>query len=279
LLQALDCVSADRATASLHCMPLLVLFYWLATAHNALDAGHPAAAAVAYKNVVRILATAHCPAPNLLHARISLASALLESGELREAEMVLRETGPQPDSVELENAWGVLYLRQGRLRTAESRFLQAASLGAPGEHLAAVYHNLAAIEMRTGRYAGALVHARQAVAWWEQSLGPERRELIRGWASLATSAYLTGDLPAAEQAARRAVVLTRKNHGPSHPLLADLLEAHAITLERLRRKREAKEERREAAHIRKWMLQAPPPDAIDAREAATVPKGLGLKHW
>ena len=61
-------------------MPLLVLFYWLGTAHQALDAGRPAEAVAAYRNVLQILESSHGRSIDVLHVRISLVAALMDAG-------------------------------------------------------------------------------------------------------------------------------------------------------------------------------------------------------
>src|ERR1700730_10333721 len=87
----------------------------------------------------------------------------MEDGAYREMEAVLQEAQKTASQLtddlsraELLNSWSALHLKQGKLTAAEAELREARrivmKLAEPGDLLPTVLHNVAAIEMRTGRY-------------------------------------------------------------------------------------------------------------------------------
>jgi tetratricopeptide (TPR) repeat protein len=234
---------------------------WMAAGNRALDNGSPEEAATDFAHALEDEVHAGVSVKDLLHLRITLATAYMEAGAYREMEAVLEEaqkTAAQltdgRSRAELLNAWSALHLKLGRLTAAEAELQEArrivTQISEPGDLLPTVLHNLAAIEIRTGRYAEALSEEQEAMRVWEKTLSPNHPTLIRGWASLASLQYLIGQPQEAKTSLERALALVEKSYGPTHPLVADLLESDAIVLDKLKLKREARRARERAKTIR-----------------------------
>jgi tetratricopeptide (TPR) repeat protein len=193
----------------------------------------------------------------LVERQVASATAYMEAGENRQAEAALqsaqRSVAPFTDGIaraELLNAWSALHFKLGRWPAAEAELLEArriaVTLPQHGDLLPTVLHNLAAIEMRTGRYAEALSHEMEAL----RRLPSGGDQLIRMQASLASLQYVMGQPGEANQSMEGALALAEKTYGPVHPLVADLLESHAIMLDRLKLKGDARRARERARKIR-----------------------------
>src|SRR6202047_3965000 len=105
----------------------------------------------------------------------------MKAGAYREREAVLQEAQKTAwqltdglSRAELLNAWSALHLKLGQLSAAEAELQEARrivmKLPEPGDLLPAVLHNLAAIEMRMGRYADALTDELAAMHRLEKTL-------------------------------------------------------------------------------------------------------------
>jgi tetratricopeptide (TPR) repeat protein len=218
--------------------------------------------------------------PQMLNLRVRLATAYMQAGQDRQAEAALQEAGKSdtlPAGVlaraELLNAWSALHLKQGQLSTAEGELRDAWQIAAQapeaGDLRPTVLHNLAAVEMRTGRYAEALGHEREAIRVWERTLSPDHPNLIRAYASLASLEYMMGRPQQAKTAMERALASAVKTYGPAHPLLADLLESDALILDKLKRKKPARRDRAQAREIRGGAARSSDdPPTWNIREAA-----------
>lgn len=246
---------------------------WIAAGNRALDAGNPTLAAADFARALHAAVRSGAPAGQQLHLRVTLATAWLEAGDDRQAESALHEAGPAAGlpRAEVLNAWSALHLRRGQFSAAEEELQTAARIVAQSpaaEDLrAAVSHNLAAVEMRTGRYTVALTHESEAIRVWQATLRPDHPNLIRAWASLASLQYMMGRTADARLSMRRAIAAA-----PSGPLLAALLESDALILDRLKMKAQAKRERAQAKAIRG--AAAPPsaaPAAWNIRETSGGP--------
>jgi tetratricopeptide (TPR) repeat protein len=262
---------------------------WIAAGNRALDNGSPEEAAADFAHALDAEVHAGVSVNDLSHLRVTLATAYLEAGAYREAEAVLQEAQKTAfqltDSrsrAELLNAWSALHLKLGRLPAAEAELLEARrivmQITDPGDLLPTVLHNLSAIEMRTGRYTEALDHEHEAMHLWEKTLSPNHPTLIRGWASLASLQYAIGQPQQAKLSLERALRSVEKTYGPTHPLVADLLESDAIVLDKLKLKREAKRARERAQAIRR--KEAPVgADRLtrNVREALTPESGVYLR--
>src|ERR1700732_2819105 len=125
----------------------------------------------------------------------------MKAGAYREREAVLQEAQKTAwqltddlSRAELLNSWSALHLKQGKLPAAESEVEEARrlvmKLAEPGDLLPTVLHNVAAIEMRTGRYDDALSDELTAIHRLEKILAPNHPTVIRGWASLGSLQYM-----------------------------------------------------------------------------------------
>ena len=262
---------------------------WIAAGNRALDNGSPEEAAGDFARALDAEVHGGGSVNDLLHLRVTLATAYLEAGAYREAEVALQEAqktafqliGSQ-SRAELLNAWSALHLKLGRLPAAEAELLEARrivmQIPDPGELLPTVLHNLAAIEMRTGRYPEALDHEREAMRLWEKALSPNHPTLIRGWASLASLQYMIGQPQEAKRSLEKALESVEKTYGPAHPLVADLLESDAIVLDKLKLKREARRARERAQTISRKKAPAGADRLTrNVREALTPESGIYLR--
>jgi tetratricopeptide (TPR) repeat protein len=214
---------------------------WIAAGNRALDKGSPEEAAADYAKALDVHVRAGESAEDLLHLRVTLATAYMEAGEYREMEAVLQEAQKTAwqltdgiSRAELLNAWSALHLKLGQLAAAEAELQEARrivlKLQEPGDLLPTVLHNLAAVEMRMGRYQEALSHEQEAMGRLEKTLAPDHPTLIRGWASLASLQYLMGRPQEAKASLDRAIASAEKTYGASQVFLADLLESDAVAL-------------------------------------------------
>ena len=95
----------------------------------------------------------------------------------------------------------------------------------------------------------ALGDEQEAMRQLEETLAADHPTLIRGWASLAALQYMMGQPEQARAAMERALRSAEITYGPAHPLLADLLMSDAVVLDKLKRKREARQARNRAQRI------------------------------
>jgi len=227
-----------------------------------MDNGSPEEAAADFAHALEGEVRAGASVKDLLHLRVTLATAYMEAGDYRETEAVLQEAQKSAvqltddlSRAELLNAWSALHLKLGRLAAADAELREASRIvlkvSEPGDLLPTVLHNLAAIEMRTGRYDEALSQEHTAMRLWEKKLCPNHPTMIRGWASLASLEYVMGQPQEAKMSLERAIESAEKTYGPAHPLVADLLESDAIVLDKLKLKREARRARERAQRIRR----------------------------
>ena len=254
---------------------------WIAAGNRALDNGSPEEAAADFARALDAHMQAGASIKDLLHLRVTLATAYLEAGEYRQMEAVLEEAQKTAwqltDGVsraELLNAWSALHLKLGRLRAAEAELQEAqqivTKLPDAGDLHPAVLHNLAAVEMRMGRYPDALSHEKEAMSRFEKILTPDHPTLIRGWASLASLQYMMGQTQEAKISIERAMASAEKTYGVAHPFLADLLESDAIVLDKLMLRKEAKRARDRARKIRGGAAPARyDPLTLSVREASS----------
>jgi tetratricopeptide (TPR) repeat protein len=234
---------------------------WVAAGNRALDKGSPEEAAADFAKALDAHTRAGASGKDLLHLRVTLATAYMESGEYREMEAVLQDAQNTAwqltDGVsraELLNAWSALHLKLGQLAAAEAELQEALrivmKLPEPGDLLPTVLHNLAAVEMRTGRYQEALSHEQEAMSRLEKTLAPNHPTLIRGWASLASLQYVMGRPQEAKTSFDRAIASAEKTYGDTHVFLADLLDSDAVVLSKLKLRKEAQIARARAKKIR-----------------------------
>jgi len=234
---------------------------WIAAGNRALDKGSPEEAAADFAQALDAHVHAGTPAAELLHLRVTLATAYMEAGEYREMEAVLQEAQRSAwqlkDDVsraELLNAWSALHLKLGQLSASEAELQEAQRMATrlpnSGDLLPTVLHNLAAVQMRTGRYAEALGNEREALERLEKTLPADHPTIIRGWASMASLQYMAGQPEDARKSITQAIAAAERTYAPTHPMLADLLESEAIICDKLKLRKEAKLARSRARKIR-----------------------------
>ena len=242
---------------------------WIAAGNRALDNGKASEAAADFAQALDAHIRAGASDKDLLHLRVTLATAYMEAGAYHEMEAVLQEAqktaGPLTDGLsraELLNAWSALHLTQNKLSAAEAELQEAsrivAQMPAPGELLPTVLHNLAGVEMHTGRYPDALGHEQEATRQFE-TLAPDHPMLIRTWASMASLQYMMGQPQEARVSMSQALTFVEKTYGPAHLLVAELLESDAIVLDKLKLKKDARRARERARKIRGPQASAPEP--------------------
>ncbi len=261
---------------------------WIAAGNRALDKGSPEEAAAYFSKALDAKIRAAAPVKEVLHLRVTLATAYLEEGEYRQAQAVLQEaqrTAWQVDDsesrAELLNAWSALHLKLGQWAAAEAELREAREtvmkLTEPAGLLPTLLHNLAAIEMRTGRYQEALGHEQDAIGSLEKAATPDHAALIRSWASLASLQYMMGQPREAKSSLDRAIASAEKAYGPSHVLLADLLDSDAVVLDQLKFRKEARLARARAKKIRASSTPATVSQpSWSVREALSQQTGVAL---
>jgi tetratricopeptide (TPR) repeat protein len=255
---------------------------WIADGNRALDSGRADEAAIDYARALSGLMAAGNTPQELAHLRVTLATAYLEAGDCRAAEATLFEarkaSGPWTNGIaraELLNAWSSLYLKLGQLPEAEAELREAlqitTALPNTGDLHATVLHNLAAVEMRTGRYTLALDHETDAMRRFAKDLAPNHPTMIRGWASMASLQYMLGEPREAKASLDRALESAEITYGPDSSLLADLLMSDAVVLDKLKLHAEARRAREQAFRIpgtlatagdvrASWNVREPSPD-------------------
>src|ERR1700719_522443 len=99
---------------------------WTAAGNRALDNGSPEEAASDFAKALDARIREGASVTDLLHLRVTLATAYMEAGEYREMETVLQEAQKTAwqlaDGVsraELLNAWSALHLKLSQLSAAE----------------------------------------------------------------------------------------------------------------------------------------------------------------
>jgi tetratricopeptide (TPR) repeat protein len=252
---------------------------WVAAGNRALDKGSPKEAASDFAQALDAQIRAEATVKDLLHLRVTLATAYMEAGEYREMEAVLQDAQKTAwqltdgiSRAELLNAWSALHLKLGQLAVAEAELQEARQIvmkqPEPGDLLPTVLHNLAAVEMRTGRYQEALSHEQEAMGRLERKLAPDHPTLIRGWASLASLQYVMGRPQEAKTSLDRAIASAEKTYGGTHLFVADLLDSDAVVLNKLKLKKEARLARTRAKKIRRSDAPATAPQpSWNVREA------------
>lgn len=158
---------------------------------------------------------------------------------LREAEDSLRGMSEgAPQRARLLSARGTLYLVEGNLTAAEQDLSRAVAISesvATPPDLAAVLHNLAAVEMQMGQLNEAIIHETRALANWQRQLGDRHYYVLKAWISLSSLQGLCGRWAAAESSVKQALAIAET---------PEALANYAVILQKLKRGREAREIRR-----------------------------------
>jgi len=164
-------------------------------------------------------------------------------GRYREAWASLRAAEPaaatRPEMrAQFLNARSALLLVEGKLTAAQRDIVEVVRLaehfGDP--HLqAGALHNLASLEAQTGELARAQEHQEHALARWSRLHGPRHEFVRRALISLSSIQGLRQDWHAAARSLESALAIAES---------PDALGNYAVILDRLHRKKEAKEVRR-----------------------------------
>jgi len=191
-------------------------------------------AATVYEGALRRLGSG-APAHERFWLLTSLAEVSFERQDYPAARGWLRQAIPQDDAerIRLLNAQGTLELVEGNLTAAERNLKRAADLSASAGNpldAAAALHNLAAVEMHTGRLRDAESHERQALNLWRRELGDRHHYVLKAWISLSSVQGLSGDWHAAEASLQEALTIA-----PTPEALAN----YAVVLDKLHRTKEA----------------------------------------
>ena len=176
----------------------------------------------------------------------SLAEVSFERQEYGKAHEWLREAEGElhglrqdaPERLRLLNDWGTLHLVQGNLTAAErdlSRALAISESVATPPDVAALLHNLAAVEMQTGRLGLATLHETKALAILRQQFGDRHYYVMKAWISLSSLQGLCNDWRAAGSSLEKALAIAET---------PEALANYAVVLEKLKRRSEAREIRR-----------------------------------
>jgi tetratricopeptide (TPR) repeat protein len=254
---------------------------WVTDGRLALEHGQPIEAAKSYGRALEELKARGAPVKEMLTVELSLVTAYLEAGEVRNAEALVQEARPQIDRIpesrvtaEFHNACGSLLLQQGRLAEAEAKFQFASEtldrVHEKGIIRADVSHNLAAVEMRTGRFAKADRDSEVALRLWAANGEEDGDRYIRGLGSLATVQFLMGRQNDARLSLERAISDAERLYGPKHPVTAGLFESYAVVLTKMKRKKEARAALRDAAAARGAQPDKPVETSINARQAMAL---------
>jgi tetratricopeptide (TPR) repeat protein len=252
----------------------------LSDGKQALESGRPLDAIRSFRKALDSPSGRTLPSDGQHALLIALTTAYLDAGDLHGAEETLVEasrigTSGAVSQAELENDWGSLLLKQGRLGESHSRFCHALELlsgNAEGKKLApAVLNNLAAAEIRLGRYDQALHHQEEALARWAAFESPAHPDLIKGRASLATLEFLIGKPEDARLSMDLAIASARRTYGPNSGVLGDLLDSQTIILKKLGLKKEAKSAQAEARRIGGRQPKSAAPITWNAQEALVPP--------
>jgi tetratricopeptide (TPR) repeat protein len=176
---------------------------------------------------------------------MSLAEIAFEQQDYRDARRWLREAErtverlphDAPERGRMLNNRASLLLVEGKLTAAEELLLRTVAFldagGAPLDRAAAL-HNLASVEMQTGRVRQAEDHAREALAIRRRELGGQHRYVLKGWISLSTVQALSGDWRSAESSLPQALAIAET---------PEALANYAVVLDKLKRRTEAAEVR------------------------------------
>jgi tetratricopeptide (TPR) repeat protein len=151
----------------------------------------------------------------------------------RRAEDRLRNVPQSQRWPELLVGRAVLDVVEGKLTAAELRLRQALDFSQLNgiRPLPGIYHNLASIELQTGRLSEAERHQGDALRMFQEHLGPRHEEVRRAWISYSTIAALRGDWPEAERRIRAAMEIAES---------PEALETYIVILEKQKRKKEAR---------------------------------------
>ena len=225
---------------------LLLVSVWLLGVQEqgaALESrGQWDAAAAIYRSALDRLAP-DAPAGERFWLQSSLAEVAFEQRDYREARAWLREAEvsarklpeKSPERVRLLNAWGTLHLVEGNLTAAERSLADAARLASAANDRAAALHNLAAIEMQSGRLHEAMLHENEAIQLWQQHFGERHHFVMKAWVGLSSIQGLGGEWRAAEASLKKALAIAETT---------EALANYAVVLEKLHRGKEAKDLRR-----------------------------------
>lgn len=163
----------------------------------------------------------------------SLVEMAINRGDYRQARQWLRKAEDSQQGrphVQLLNARATLHLVEGNLSAAKRDLSRAASISEKAD--AGTLHNLASVEMQTGRLKLAAEHQHKALTIWRQQFGDRHEYVMRAWISLSSIQGLQRDWQGAEESLRHALAIAETD---------EALSNYAVVLDHLKRGREAKQ--------------------------------------
>lgn len=189
-------------------------------------------AASVYESALAELPSEAPPAQRFWLA-MSLAEVSFEARDYDAARRWLGRAIPSDDRdrSRLLNARGTLHLVEGNLSAAARDLARAIDLTPGGDGLAAVLHNLAAVEMHTGRLRDAIAHERKALDLWRAELGDRHAYVVKAWVGLSSAQGLAGDWRGAAASLEEAMRVERT---------PEVLANYAAVLKKLGRGKEAR---------------------------------------
>lgn len=184
-------------------------------------------AASVYEAALREL-PAEGPAGQRFWLAMSLAEVSFEAREYDAARRWLGRAVPvdDRDRGRVLNARGTLHLVEGNLSAASRDLAGAIELSADVDAVAAALHNLAAVEMHTGRLREAMSHERRAIELWRG-----QRYVLKAWIGLSSAQGLSGDWRGAASSLEEALRIERT---------PEVLANYAVVLKKLGRGKEAR---------------------------------------
>ena len=193
-------------------------------------------AAAVYEAALRDLPTT-APAARRFWLVMSVAEVWFEARDYSAARRWLTRAVPVDDveRARLLNASGTLRLVEGNLSGAARELARAVELSPGGDARAGALHNLAAVEMHTGRTREAIKHEEEALELWRVQLGGRHPYVLKAWVGLSSAHALAGDWQAAAKSLEEAL---RIEETP------EALANYAVVLEKLKRANEAAAVRR-----------------------------------
>jgi serine/threonine protein kinase/Tfp pilus assembly protein PilF len=180
--------------------------------------------------------------PDLAEPLTTLGLLLIARGELERAESPLRRAlevrraalGETPLVGEQMRYLGGLYVGLGRLDDAEPLLRRGVELaegsGASEATLETARMNLGLIALERGDAATAEAALERSLSFWEDTLGPDHRNLSWPQIGLARIRQARGDLAGAEPLYRRALELRERSYPEGHPWRREARERYAALL-------------------------------------------------
>src|ERR1700728_3726439 len=160
-------------------------------------------------------------------SRNNLGALYYDTGRYADAEKqflcALGRSDNQVPDPEVMNSLGLVYLKTGRLKEAETLLLQVwnsrEKASSPEQvEIAESLNSLAELYRMQDRYSDAESNQRRALAIWDKALGPDNPKTAIGLNNLGTMLTIQGRYPEAEALYRKALDMNEKKIGCILPL-------------------------------------------------------------